>query len=263
MASYDPSGGGQYPQQYQQQYPQQYQQQPPPNTYNAGPGYGDPNNNSNNYNNNNNNYGNNYGNVPPQASGYAQTGGYNNLGDGPKPPPNNMQYDGGGQPSFDQAFQVQHPKWNDLWAGILFLATFFGFVAISGIAIADYVRTPGHAGGSKAQTPTFGLTTETIFLFVYVLALAFVLSQGYLLLARMFTKQFIWITGILNIGFGVATCAYMLYKKQYVGGIIFGVFVVFQIICFISWIPRIPFSALMLQTSIDVAKHHGHVCKCQ
>ena len=27
----------------------------------------------------------------------------------------------------------------------------------------------------------------------------------------------------------------------------------------ISWIPRIPFSVLMLQTAIDVAKHHGHV----
>lgn len=30
-------------------------------------------------------------------------------------------------------------------------------------------------------------------------------------------------------------------------------------ICFISWIPRIPFSALMLKTSIDVSKRYGHV----
>jgi hypothetical protein len=32
-----------------------------------------------------------------------------------------------------------------------------------------------------------------------------------------------------------------------------------QVICFISWIPRIPFSAFMLRTSIDVSKRYGHV----
>jgi apolipoprotein N-acyltransferase len=37
------------------------------------------------------------------------------------------------------------------------------------------------------------------------------------------------------------------------------VFSVFLVIAFISWIPRIPFSALMLRTSIEVAKKHGHV----
>jgi len=74
-----------------------------------------------------------------------------------------------------------------------------------------------------------------------------------------FTKQFIWITGILNIIFGFATAIYMLYRKYYSGGIVFLLFSIFTVICFISWIPRIPFSALMLQTSIDVSKKYGHV----
>lgn len=51
----------------------------------------------------------------------------------------------------------------------------------------------------------------------------------------------------------------MLYRKYYAGGIVFLVFVVFMIIAFVSWIRRIPFSALMLQTSINVANHYGHV----
>jgi hypothetical protein len=42
-------------------------------------------------------------------------------------------------------------------------------------------------------------------------------------------------------------------------GIVFLIFAVFYIICFISWIPRIPFSVLMLQCVIDVAKNYGHV----
>ena len=37
------------------------------------------------------------------------------------------------------------------------------------------------------------------------------------------------------------------------------IFAIFTVVCFISWIPRIPFSVLMLQTSIDVSKKFGHV----
>jgi hypothetical protein len=80
-----------------------------------------------------------------------------------------------------------------------------------------------------------------------------------MLLARMFTKQFIWLTGILNILFGVGTAIYMLYRRYYTGGIVFILFSIFMVIAFISWIPRIPFSVLLLQTTIDVAKTHGHV----
>lgn len=39
----------------------------------------------------------------------------------------------------------------------------------------------------------------------------------------------------------------------------FLLFSIFTVVCFISWIPRIPFSVLMLQTTIDVSKKYGHV----
>lgn len=51
----------------------------------------------------------------------------------------------------------------------------------------------------------------------------------------------------------------MLSRKYYSGGIVFLLFSIFTVICFISWIKRIPFSVLMLQTSIDVSKKYGHV----
>ena len=89
--------------------------------------------------------------------------------------------------------------------------------------------------------------------------MAFVLSYIYVSLARAFPKQFIWVTGILNIVFGLVTAVWMLIRHYYSGGIVFLIFVAFLIFCFISWIPRIPFSALMLRTSVDIAKHHGHV----
>jgi hypothetical protein len=96
-------------------------------------------------------------------------------------------------------------------------------------------------------------------LFAWVLVTAIVLSYLYLWVARAFTKQFIWITGILNIVFGLVTAIYMLSRKYYSGGIVFLIFTLFTAFCFYTWIPRIPFSVLMLQTAIDVSKKHGHV----
>lgn len=78
-------------------------------------------------------------------------------------------------------------------------------------------------------------------------------------MARAFTKQFIWITGILNIAIGVGTAVYYFVRHYYSAAIVFAIFSVFSIVIFISWIPRIPFSVLMLQTTMDVAKGYGHV----
>jgi len=75
----------------------------------------------------------------------------------------------------------------------------------------------------------------------------------------LFPKTFIWTTGILHIIFGFVTAIYMLSRKYYSGGIVFLIFAIFTLVCFITWIPRIPFSALMLTTSIDVSKRYGHV----
>ena len=69
----------------------------------------------------------------------------------------------------------------------------------------------------------------------------------------------IWITGILQIALGICTAVVYFARHWYSAAIVFVIFSVFYIICFISWIPRIPFSVLMLQTVIDVAKNYGHV----
>lgn len=77
--------------------------------------------------------------------------------------------------------------------------------------------------------------------------------------ARYFPKLFIWVTGILNIVLALATGIYYIVRKQYGGGIVFLIFGVFAAICFVSWIPRIPFTAFMLRTSMDVSRKYGHV----
>lgn len=110
------------------------------------------------------------------------------------PPPTCQQDFGRWQekPTFDQAFKVDKPKWNDWWAGALLLAVFAGFVAVSGISLQGYAATKGfNGGGIYGSSNDFGLDTNTVVLFVFVLCVALVLGYGYIALARIFTKQFI------------------------------------------------------------------------
>ncbi|PLB53191.1 protein PNS1 [Aspergillus steynii IBT 23096] len=161
---------------------------------------------------------------------------------------------------FDEAFKVEKPKFNDIWAGLLLIAVFLGYVAVSGIAIHRYAKYKGfNGGGIYDSVNTFSLDTNTLVLFIFVLCVALAFSWAYFLGARYFPKFFIWATGILNIVFALATGIYYIVRKQYGGGIVFLLFGVFAIICFISWIPRIPFTAFMMETSIDVSRRYGHM----
>ena len=179
----------------------------------------------------------------------------------PPPPTYDQNFGNWDQkPTYEQAFKVEKPKYNDIWAGVLFIAVFAGFVAVSAISIKGYADTYGfNGGGIYGSQNNFGLTTNTIVLFIFCLAIALVFGYGYLWLARLFTKQFIWITGILNIVFTFATAIYMLCRQYWSGGIVFLLFGLFSAWCFYTWIPRIPFSVLLLQTVIDVSKKFGHV----
>ena len=52
-----------------------------------------------------------------------------------------------------------------------------------------------NGGGIYNSRNDFGLSTNTIVLFAFVLGMAIILSYAYMWAARAFTKQFIWITG--------------------------------------------------------------------
>ncbi|KAF1960562.1 hypothetical protein CC80DRAFT_259574 [Byssothecium circinans] len=187
----------------------------------------------------------------PKPAGYPQQPpqyGQNYAPPAGIPPPNGYgQQNYGEKPGFDQAFKIEKPKWNDWWAGVLFIAVFLGYAAVSGITIQGYAHNFSFNGGGIYNSRNdFGLDTNTVVLFAFVLVMAVVLSYVYMWLARAFTKQFIWITGILNIVFGFVTAIYMLSRRYWSGGIVFLIFSVFYVFCFISWIPRIPFSVVML-----------------
>lgn len=123
----------------------------------------------------------NYGNGAPQ-----QQGGYGPPPGGMPPPPNyGQQYSGDQKPQFEEAFKIEKPKWNDIWAGVLFILVCAGFTAVSAISIQGYAATKGFNGGGIYDSQNeFGLTTNTIVLFIFCLVVALVLGYGYVWLAR-------------------------------------------------------------------------------
>lgn len=86
---------------------------------------------------------------------------------GMPPPPNygGPQQQQDGKQDFNQTFRVEKPKWNDIVFALLFILTFAGFVAVSGIAIQGYSATKLFQGGSiYGGASTVGLSTNTIIL---------------------------------------------------------------------------------------------------
>ncbi|PYI02274.1 protein pns1 [Aspergillus sclerotiicarbonarius CBS 121057] len=200
------------------------------------------------------NYNGNYRGPEPKPQGPPQGPPGPSGPPGPPPTYNQAVY------GFDEAFKVERPKYNDIWAGLLLIAVFLGYVAVSGVTIHRYAQYKGFSGGGIYDSSNdFSLNTNTLVLFIFVLCVALAFSYAYFLGARYFSKLFIWVTGILNIVFALGTAIYYLVRKQYGGGIVFLIFGVFAIICFISWIPRIPFTAYMMEVSIDISRRYGHM----
>src|ERR1700761_9706962 len=93
-----------------------------------------------------------------EAADYYQDG---QQGYAPPPGPPPGQQDGGRAPNygyqppqyapqgekqdFNQTFKIEKPKFNDLWAGILLILVFGGFVAVSGYSITGL--TKNQSGG--------------------------------------------------------------------------------------------------------------------
>ena len=83
---------------------------------------------------------------------------------GGAPPPGPMMAgDNSEKLDFNQTFKVERPKWHDLWAGILLLLVFAGFIAVSGLTISGYDDNRGtvDGGGIYGSAQRFGLGSNT------------------------------------------------------------------------------------------------------
>ncbi|OLL24959.1 Protein pns1 [Neolecta irregularis DAH-3] len=175
----------------------------------------------------------------------------------PYQPPEYSQKPQEGDQTFEQKFEVR-PVYNDVWAAIAFLLDLLIFAGLSGFCINAYRNTKGFQdkGIYGHSSNDFSINTNTTILFAFVLVVAFGLALLYLVLARMFTKMFIWATGIFHVLLGLSFAGYYFATRSYGAAIVLGIFAIFYGIAFVTWIPRIPFATQILQFTLDVSRFY-------
>ncbi|CAG8490117.1 5826_t:CDS:2 [Ambispora leptoticha] len=177
-------------------------------------------------------------------------------------------------PSYEQAPTTNQvaekwepkPKYQDLWALVLYLVQFAGYVALSYVGIKDLIDSGTlnnkHNSTSISQrsinTGDSGITLDAkaIVLLVLALVLGFFLALIYMLLMQRFPKPLIKITLWLSIAtYFIAAVIYGL-SRQYVLALIFAVFGVIYLFAAWTWRDRIPFAAILLETVTSITKKY-------
>lgn len=163
------------------------------------------------------------------------------------------------QPSqnFEESFKVDKPKFNDWPFAVFFWLVVAGFIAVAGITLRALKNTYGTQGSSiYNSTNTFTLNTNTLILFGFIVVMGVVLSVGIIVYARLAPRVFITTGLILNVVLGLGTCIYYFVAHYYSAAVVFLVFTLFTAWCYWSARHRIPFSATVLEITIDVMKHY-------
>ncbi|ORY21903.1 plasma-membrane choline transporter-domain-containing protein [Naematelia encephala] len=210
---------------------------------------------------------NNYGMNPSQP--YVQ------VPNDPYPPNNGNPENGAGGKWGDTApFSQQTEKTgqrlnprkrlNDPIFLILFLAAIAGFAVVSALAIKTFISVNGLGGGfgdgSQGGTGSSAtLDYHTVYLLLVVCALGLLIAALYLMLVRVFTRIIIEVTLVLNVVLNIGICVYYFIIKYWSGAIIFLVIALLSIFFYWTMRKRIPLAKLLLQTTIDIAKHHKSV----
>ncbi|EER31516.1 conserved hypothetical protein [Candida tropicalis MYA-3404] len=157
--------------------------------------------------------------------------------------------------NFDDSFKIEKPKFNDWPFAIFFWLVVAGFIAVAGITLNALRETYGFQGGSiYGSGNTFTLNTNTIILFAFIIVMAIVLSAAIIIFARVAPKAFIVSGVILNVVLGVGTAIFYFVERYWSAAIVFLVFALFGAWCYWRARHRIPLSATILATVIDVMK---------
>ncbi|KAG0264711.1 putative choline transporter, neither null mutation nor overexpression affects choline transport [Linnemannia exigua] len=171
----------------------------------------------------------------------------------PMPPPT---YDGSVNPDSGLPTKFNpKPKYNDLWAAILFVIQLAGFIVLSYFSITNALKdNRGPSGGSKALGSLF--STGGLITLCISVGVGAVFSVVYFFLTVAFPTFLIKATLLLSIILYLAVAAYYLYLRIWVIGIIALIFGVLYAFMWFAWKSRIPFASIMLRTVTSVSRDY-------
>lgn len=157
--------------------------------------------------------------------------------------------------NFDESFKVEKPRFNDWPFALFFLLTFAGLFVVAGICLHALKLTWHFQGGSIYDSGNqFTLNTNTIVMFAFVVVISVVLSALVIVYARLAARLFITTGLILNVVLGIGTAIYYFCAHYWSAAVVFLVFSLITAWCYWSARLRIPFSATVLEITIDVMK---------
>ncbi|RIB23701.1 plasma-membrane choline transporter-domain-containing protein [Gigaspora rosea] len=182
---------------------------------------------------------------PAQQQYYPPQTGYS-----PVPPPAYEQ--GSFRGSIAEKWNPK-PKFQDLWAFLLFLAHLVGFVVLSYIGLKYLISQRALERNNTFFRP------EIIPPFIISGVIGLILSVAYMLFMQRFPLQLIKVTLYLSIAmYFVAALVFFFFARNFILAIIFIIFGILYLIAAFSWRNRIPFAAVMLETVVSITrKYYG------
>lgn len=188
----------------------------------------------------------------------------------PRPPPGTQEdgvstfeepsppYQEKPQPSqnYDESFKIEKPRYNDIPFAIFFLLVVVGFFVVAGITLHAMKSTWSFQGSIYSTQNHFTLNANTAVLFGFVIVISVVFSVVIIMIARLFARAFITLGLILNVILGLATAIYYFVMHYYSAAVVFLVFTLITAWAYWRARLRIPFSATVLEITIDVMKRY-------
>lgn len=156
-------------------------------------------------------------------------------------------------------FEAVKPKWNDLIFGILFVAQFLGFVALSVISLRALGASNSTGSLGKSGGSAITLNSSTAYLLAIISGAALVFAILGLLLVRTFTTAILEISLFLSVVISVAYAVYLWIQKYWSGAVIFTIFAVIAVISYFPMRRRIPFSKQLLLFVLRIANEYKSV----
>ncbi|KAF9092790.1 putative choline transporter, neither null mutation nor overexpression affects choline transport [Mortierella sp. AD031] len=150
------------------------------------------------------------------------------------------------------------PKYDDLWAAILFAVQLVGFVVLSYFAITNALKGRDTGTGRGASTISLFSIGGLITLCISV-GVGAVFSVIYFFMTIAFPTFLIKATLLLSILLYLAVAAYYLYLRVWIIGGIALVFGILYALMWFAWKSRIPFASIMLKTVTSISREYPAV----
>ncbi|KAI0341911.1 DUF580-domain-containing protein [Trametopsis cervina] len=187
----------------------------------------------------------------------------------PNYPPNNYPAPGGPPPSdyptekspFEGGRFAPKKRINDPIFLVLFLLAFIGYAAVSAIVLTSWVKNGGLQNGIDPNNSSkqLSLNSHTAVLLLFVAGAGLILSSLYLIITRLFTKFILHLTLILTTLLTVAVAVFYWIQKVYFAAVIATIIALVSVLAYFGYRKRIPLATILLQTVMDITKHHPSV----